>query len=111
VTPPCDCCCPAPQYTCPISTLAVVRGQREEECTGRLSMILRWNLMEASYCVDPEKLVLELGLPLYTSFSVDLVRTLERMFAGQGGGGGGRGRSGGVIGDALLHSTPAPARR
>jgi hypothetical protein len=66
----------------------VVRGEEREECTGKLSMMLRWDLMEASYGVDPEKLVLELDVNLPISFSVDLVRTLERRFAGQGGGEG-----------------------
>lgn len=88
VTPHCDRPCPDPQYVCPDSPLAVVRGEEREECTGKLSMMLRWDLIEASYGVDPEKLVLELDVNLPMSFSVDLVRTLERRFAGQGGGEG-----------------------
>lgn len=61
----------------------MVRGQRREECTGRLNMVLRWDVMEGGYGVDPETLLLKLCLPLTTLCSVDLVRTLERSFAGQ----------------------------
>lgn len=46
-------------------------------------MVLRWDVMEGGYGVDPETLLLKLCLPLTTLCSVDLVRTLERSFAGQ----------------------------
>lgn len=68
------------QYGSAWSPLAVMRGQGYEPCDGRLSMVLRWDSTQASYTIDPASFLLELGLPLETSWQVDLVRSLERAF-------------------------------